>query len=381
MLQQSYKPIAEINFLKKLRYQTPYFILDNKEIGNSINLYKKSFNNAHIYYAMKANSEVEVLRYIKEQELGFEVASSYELRLLKKINVSPSKIIYGTSVKPIKHIKDFVQYGVDRFAFDSEQELIKLSKHAPGSNVYVRTLVKDAAHSVFTMSEKFGTSPRRAVDLLIKAKELGLIPYGISFNVGSQARNPQAWANGISTLLPCINDLEKKGIKIQMLDLGGGFPQRYLEKDDISSISSIGIYTTNELNKLPKGIEIIIEPGRGIVAHSMALIVSVIAKIKRSNGHWLYLDGGAYNALLEAMEYQGTTRYKVSLLKDYNDSPAEEYILTGPTGDNLDVINKSAILPSTINVGDKLMINDTGAYSTVLTTPFNGFPKPKVHVL
>ena len=381
MPKQTFKPIVTTENAKKFRYQTPYFLLNQSELVHSIKLYQNAFPGTDIYYAMKANSEPEVLSLIKDQGLGFEVASWYELRLLKKIGVPSQKVIYGTSVKPIKHIKEFVKFGVDRFAFDSEQELAKLSKYAPGSKVYVRVLVDDSADSIFRMSEKFGISPQKAIELLVKARGYGLIPYGISFNVGSQARNPRAWANGILDLLPCIKELEKKGINLKMIDLGGGFPQSYIEGDKISSVQTIGKYTSKELQTLPEGIQIIIEPGRGIIAHPMALVVSVIAKIKRQNGYWLYLDGGAYNALLESMAYQGTTRYRVNTLKKYKNQPIEKFILTGPTGDNLDVITRSELLPSSIDVGDKLIIHDAGAYSLVLTTPFNGFPKPKVHVI
>src|SRR5438552_4104660 len=113
------KPTLDEAAIQKMKFQTPYFVLDKNTLLHSIKLFKNSFGKVDIYYAMKANSEPEVLKFINEHGLGFEAASSYELRLLKKIDVSPHKIIYGTSVKPIEHIKEFVKFGVDRFAFDS----------------------------------------------------------------------------------------------------------------------------------------------------------------------------------------------------------------------------------------------------------------------
>jgi ornithine decarboxylase len=378
---KSIKTVFTPGIVKGLDYPSPYFLLDKTELLRSLGSYEASFPGAEIYYAMKSNSEPEVLRIVSEHGSGFEVASTYELKLLKAINVPPEKILYGTAVKPADHIKDFVAYGVDRFAFDSEQELEKLAEQAPGSKVYVRALVNDQADSVFTMSEKFGIDPSGVFDLMTSAKNHGLVPYGISFNVGSQARNAAAWANGILNLIPVIEKLNEAGIRLEVINLGGGFPTSYLEGDGFPAIEQVGEHTQVALQKLPYPMKVFIEPGRGIVASCMALVTTVIAKNKRDNGHWLFLDAGAYNALLEAMFIQGDTRYRTTTVDDFGDASQESYILTGPTGDSLDVISTDTKLPSSIKVGDRLVVHDTGAYSTVLATPFNGFPRPPLHIL
>lgn len=364
-----------------LTYETPYFLFDKHELARSFAEYQYNFGAAEIYYAMKSNSEPEVLSTLHELGSGFEVASYYELDFLKELNVPAEKILFGTAVKPVNHIKKFVEYGVDRFAFDTEQELVKLAEHAPGARVYVRVLVQDNADSVFTMSEKFGTHTDSAADLMVKAKELGLIPYGLSFNVGSQARNADAWANGVKSLIPIIEELHSRDIQIEMINLGGGWPKSYIDGDGFPSVEEMALPTKDVLKQLPYPMKIFMEPGRGIVASSMALVVTVFAKNKRDNGHWLFVDAGAYNALLEAMSFQGDTRYRVSTVENYDGQPMEEFILTGPTGDSLDVINPNELLPSAVGIGDKLIIHDTAAYSTVLTTPFNGFPKPPVYTV
>lgn len=361
-----------------LEYQTPYFLFSKKTLQNSLQQYQTSFPQADIYYALKSNAEPEVLKTMKEGGCGFETASTHELAFLKRVGVTPDKIIYGTSVKPISHIQDFVAYGVDRFAFDSQQELEKLARYAPGSKVYARILVDDS-DSVFTMSQKFGTSPNHAAELLVGAKKLDLIPYGVSFNVGSQARNADAWAKGILSLVQTIKALETQGIRLEVINLGGGFPQIYFPGDGIPSITDIAKVTHQALQQLPYSMKVIIEPGRGIVAPCMALVVSVIAKIKRSSGTWLYLDGGAYNALLETMAYQGSIRYQITTVKDFGNGSTDHFVLTGPTADSLDRVSDDTVLPNDIDIGDKLIIHDTAAYSLVLSTHFNGFPPPPVH--
>ena len=138
------------------------------------------------------------------------------------------------------------------------------------------------------------------------------------------------------------------------------------------------ILTHDSNNFLLISVSFIAEPGRTLVANAYVLIVSAFAKAKRENGTWLFVDAGVYNAVLEALASQGSTEYRIRPLKKYERGSKESFILTGPTGDNLDVFNKNAMLPSDIQMGDRLAIFDTGAYSFTLMTRFNGFPKPKV---
>lgn len=366
------------DFINKLPYETPFFLFSNKKIVNNYREFREFFPKSSIHYAMKANSEPGVLKLLAEVGCGFEVASSHELRLLEKIKVSPEKIIYGTSVKPGSHIKDFFRFGVNRFAFDSFHELEKIAREAPGSKVYVRVIANDMG-SVFKFSEKFGTDIPNALPLLMRAKELKLHPYGISFHVGSQASNPLAWASTIEKLQPVIKDLKKVGIKLDILNLGGGYPSDYLSNEFPLSLKEIAANTLRQYKKLPYQPKLILEPGRGIIANAGILVVSVIARIERKSSVWLFLDAGVYNGLFEAMAYQGSTRYRITTLKPKSNSGETLFALAGPTGDSPDVITREAFLPKNIEVGDKLAFHNVGAYSLSVTSTFNGFPKPNVY--
>ena len=366
--------------IKSLHNRTPFFVFSKRVLLSNLREYQSYLpTGTEICYAMKANSEKILLQILNDAGSSFEVASKYELSLLKEIKVSPQRITYGTSIKPEDHIKEFLKYGVDRFAFDSVEELLKIAKLASQSRVYARVLVDDKSDSVFSMSEKFGVPLNEAIVLLLKAKELGLVPYGISFNVGSQARNVQAWARGIEELAGVMEILLKKGIKIQVINFGGGFPHSYQKGDGFPHIKEISEHIHTATEKLPYKVGYIAEPGRGIVANAFVLIMTVIGKSRRSNGHWLYLDAGVYNAFLESMTCQGSTKYRIEPLSaQYAGSKKEPFILTGPTGDNLDIINQKQLLPTDIKIGDKLLVNDVGAYTFPLTTRFNGFPKPRI---
>lgn len=368
------------DFIEGLTYKTPYFLFSKKIILDKIKKFKDAFPEASIYYAMKANSEEEALETIAEAGCGFEVASKYELDIIKKLDVSPSKILYGTSVKSTDHINVFKEYGVDRFAFDSLVELEKIASISPGAKVYVRASVSDAG-SVFKFSEKFGADMENVPHLLTHAKDIGLIPYGISFHVGSQAGNPMAWANAIENIRKPMEELKEKGIEIEVLNIGGGYPAIYTSTENEFGLEEISKNVMKAYNKLPYKPKLILEPGRGIIADSAILVASVIARVERRMGTWLFLDAGVYNALFEAMAYQGSTRYKVKSLRQSFNTGEKLFALAGPTGDSPDIISREVSLPEDISIGDKLIFYKVGAYSLVVTSRFNGFPKPDVYFI
>lgn len=366
--------------LEALPYETPFFLFSKNRIVNQYHEYQKYFPGAAIHYAMKANSEPEVLKILSDLGSGFEVASMYELDMIKDIKVPPEKIIYGSAVKPISHIKTFFEYGVDRFSFDSPSELEKISAAAPGSRVYVRIAVNDAG-SVFKFSEKFGTKKENIVPLLEHAKRLGLMPYGISFHVGSQASNPMAWAEALEGLREPMEHLRKIGIDIEVLNIGGGYPCTYASTENEITLEEISHNIYEQYEKLPYQPKIIIEPGRGMIATSAVLVTSVVGRVERQENTWLFLDAGVYDALYEAMAFQGSTRYRITSMRSSFDAGESLFALAGPTGDSCDIITREALLPRDIDVGDKLIAHDVGAYSLVVSSRFNGFPKPAVYLI
>jgi ornithine decarboxylase len=357
--------------------ETPFFVFSAERIAKQYSEFEKQFPGARIHYAVKANAEPELLALLDRLGSGFEVASRYELRLLKALNVVPEKIIYGASVKPSDHIKEFAEYGVDRFACDSFPEVDKIAKAAPGARVYARVTVDDAA-SVFRFSHKFGIDRTEAVSLLSHARRLGLIPYGLSFSVGSQSSDAEAWARAILHVGSVLAELREIGMPAEVLNIGGGFPCDYLSSASHISLAQIAEQVQKACRELPYLPAIILEPGRGIVGPAGSLVTSVIARVERRGKIWLFMDVGVYGGLFETMAYQGSTRYRVKCLQD----PAgleRPFSIAGPTGDAPDVIAHDALLPVNTDVGDKLVFHDVGAYSLVTASPFNGFPRPGVH--
>lgn len=363
-----------------LSHKTPFFLTSKEILKQNYELFTGLFDDVEIYYALKANSDPKILTYLDSLGCGFEAASGYEISLLISLGVNPANITYGTSIKPAEHIAMAYHSGVNRFAADSREELDKIASEAPGAKVFIRTIVDDSG-SVFMMSERFGAPAHDVKDLILYARHLGLKTYGVSFYVGSQAARDDMWARGVHTVRPIIESLLQEGVTLEVLNIGGGFPVHYDNHEDAPELREIVVNIHNALHHLPYMPRMIMEPGRGIVASSTVLVSEVIARNDRANKPWLCLDAGIYNALYEAMIHQGSTRYPIRLLNPPTEpTPTQLFTLAGPTGDSLDIIARNVELPSYINVGDKLVFENTGAYSIALASRFNGFPTPPLFI-
>jgi ornithine decarboxylase len=364
-----------------LNYPTPFFFTSKSVLKNNYETFQDLFDNSEVYYAIKANSDPKIISYLASLGSGFEAASSYEIDALLKLGIKPDHIIYGTAVKPAAHISEAFKNGINRFAADSKEEIEKIAQNAPGARVFVRARVDDTG-SVFTFSERFGAPVENVAELVLLIRHLGLKVYGISFHVGSQATNEHRWSNGINMLRPVLEQLYDAGITLEMLDIGGGFPVTYYNHQHVPHLPEIVAHVRNALHMLPFFVpKIVVEPGRGIVASATVMVAEVISRTMRNGKVWLCLDGGIYNALYEAMIHQGSTQYTVHPFVEQKDKTKMMHAtLAGPTGDSLDIISREVQLPDYIDVGDRLIFENAGAYTVTMSSPFNGFPKPELYI-
>ena len=265
-----------------------------------------------------------------------------------------------------------------RFAFDSDAELYKLARHAPGSAVYLRVRVDDST-SVFPLSHKFGVEPEQARSLMSLARRLGLHPYGVTFHVGSQCTETGAWEKAIAAIGRMLEDLQADSVHLDFLNISGGFPARYAEPvpsiDEIGSVIAAAL--DDHLPYLPA--QLAAEPGRFVVAESAVIVASVLGREVRAGESWVYLDVGAYNGLIETKQTANAWRYPLwSSRGDHSSAPHDLFTVTGPTCDSSDTLFIGMPLPSTIEVGDHVYIGSTGAYTLSYASSFNGFPPPSV---
>lgn len=364
-----------LDFSKDL--PTPNIVVNLNTIKRNFLTLKDSFPYAKIFYAIKANPGEPVLQMLAEMGSNFDIASRYELDMISKFVNDPSRFSYGNTIKKSSDIKYFYEKGVRIFATDSKDDLKNIAENAPGSKVYVRILVENSNTADWPLSRKFGCHPDMAYNLLVQAKEQGLIPYGVSFHVGSQQRDIGAWNDAIAKVKYLFNSLEEEeNITLQMIDMGGGFPATYVDPTNELSVyaSEITRFLTEDFgDDLP---EIILEPGRSLVGDSGILTSEVILASRKNNTaltRWVYIDAGKFNGLIETIDE--CIKYPVITTKD-GDKEGEA-IIAGPTCDSMDVMYETTKykLPVTLKQGDRMYWLSTGAYTTTYASvAFNGFP-------
>ena len=350
--------------------ETPTLLMDMEGIRKRYREIKKHMEAFKIYYAVKANDHIDVIKLLAEEGAGFEVASSEELRKVLSFQVRPERIISSNPVKPMEFIEYAYSVGVNRFCVDSFTEIEKISKVAKRARVYVRISVPNEG-SDWPLSKKFGVDVDTAIEILEYAREKGLIPYGITFHVGSQCNNYRNWLIGIKRAKELWERARQRGLRLQALNLGGGIPVKYAY--EAIRIEDIAYYIKGLLQKFFPNppYELQIEPGRGIVGDQGIMISRVIGKAKRDGENWLYIDTGVFNGLAEAL---GGIRYPFYIERE---GEIKEWTIGGVSCDSMDVIAKRVALPEP-EVGDYIYILSAGAYTTVYASNFNGFPTPKV---
>jgi ornithine decarboxylase len=355
---------------------TPYLVTDLDTVADRHARFTTALPGVRTFYAMKCNPSAEILRALARCGAGFEIASLGELRTLQAIGVDPADVLYSNPVKPPAHIAGAHRAGLWRFSFDSPGELTKIAANAPGAAVYVRLRVDDQ-QSVFPLSRKFGADVDDAFDLMLLARRLGLRPYGITFHVGSQSGSPAAWRGAVADAGRLMRTLLAEGVEVRMLNLGGGFPARYVA--DVPSIDAIADVVNPALAELlPYRPELLAaEPGRHLVAESAVMAVGVIGRERRGEENWLFVEVGAYNGMMETVQTANGWDYPLwTSLRDHADAPRLPFTVTGPSCDSSDTMFHGVALPATIDVGDTLYIGSAGAYTLSYASAFNGFAPP-----
>ncbi|HOI18683.1 MAG TPA: type III PLP-dependent enzyme [Candidatus Woesearchaeota archaeon] len=366
-------------------FQTPFLVLNLKRVEENFNQLKSLLPFAKIYYAIKANPNDELLKMLSSKGSNFDIATIYELDQLLKLGVSPDKISYGNTIKKEKDIEYAFNKGIRLFASDSISDLNKIARKAPESKVFFRIMCEGSGAD-WPLSRKFGAHPDMIYYLVLEAKRLGLIPYGISFHVGSQQRDIGQWDNAIAQCKYLFDSAKSAGINLKMINMGGGFPSNYL-----MPTHSFQTYADEIIRFLKEDFpeelpEIIIEPGRSLVGDA-GVIVSEIVMISRKSVmnqyEWVFLDIGKFGGLIETIDE--SIKYPIFTEKGFiNGCGVKDVILAGPTCDSADVLYEkfNYKLPKEIKEGDRLFIMTTGAYTaTYCSVYFNGFPPLKVYLL
>jgi len=368
-------------FLAEQQPQTPCLVVDVDAVARSYELLRQHLPLARVFYAVKANPAPEIVGRLRGLGSSFDVASRAEIELCLAQGATADRLSFGNTIKKERDVAYAYEQGIRLFAFDSAGELEKLGRAAPGARVFCRILVS-CEGADWPLSRKFGCTPEMAVQLLCRARDRGLDPYGVSFHVGSQQTDLGQWDGAVASAARMFSLLAKADISLRMVNIGGGFPARY--RSEVSPVAAYAGAVTAALTKhfgnhVP---EIIVEPGRSLVGDAGIIQSEVVLIADKGDGgkRWVYLDAGKFNGLAETMDE--SIKYRIET--PGRSGETGPVVIAGPTCDSADILYEKTEyrLPLGLQVGDKVEIQSTGAYtSSYASVGFNGFPPMRTYCI
>lgn len=390
------------------RYGTPLFVFSSLQIRENVEQvrtrFRKHLANAELFYASKANSNLEILHVIRGTGVSVEVSSDGEIFLALMAGFKPNQIVFNGPAKTRRELELAVKLGIKTINLDSIDELDRLisicRRLGRKANISFRVLpyVRAGASIIQTgiHESKFGVDYEKVNDAYRRATELPELvkPVGISGHIGSQNTDAASWRDFALRLGHKFCEVnEQLGADLELLDLGGGLPVRYARDEMHQPMPKYFHPTVSDEDiaiAIAEGLEsihchpsrVMIEPGRRIVANSAVLLTRIIGSKERPKEKWLYLEVG-FNVTPSSRIVRW---YNHILPAEKMDKPCDTaYRLGGPLCDSADVYHdwegelagnpqlpQHRLLPADLKDGDLLAMLDVGAYNLDIMNHFNG---------
>jgi ornithine decarboxylase len=325
-------------------------------------------------YAVKANPAPQVLDLVWAAGIRhFDTASLREVELIKA-RFPDAHCHFMAPVRLPGAARDaFHRYGVTDYVVDCDFELDKLlseTRDPKRLRIFVR-IATPLGGAVLELSSKFGTPPQESARLLRRVVDAGAKP-ALTFHVGSQCLSPFSYAQAIEM---ARRTATLAGVRIEALDIGGGFPGPY-RNNDVPPYHWYFDTIREALDTLPQPIPVLCEPGRALTAEGVSLVTQVILR----KGDTIYINDGTYGSFDELTLPGWSADYPVRVFSldtagrvRERDTQGTAFRVYGPTCDTLDVLPRPITLPQTIKAGDFIVFDNIGAYSVAVRTSFNGF--------
>ncbi|SCV04667.1 LANO_0G11606g1_1 [Lachancea nothofagi CBS 11611] len=363
--------------------ENSFFVCDLGEIQRLYTHWRQKLPRVHPFYAVKSNPNKRVLETLAQMGVNFDCASKSEIEMILQLSVDPSRIIYANPCKASSFIRYAKNSNVKKSTFDNVEELAKIKKYHPDSELLLRIATDDSTAKC-RLSTKYGCEMANVDSLLAKVKELGLNMVGVSFHIGSGASDFSTFYKAVRDAREVFDHARARfGLEnVHILDIGGGF---HLETFDESS-SALNI-ALEEFFPPECGTNIIAEPGRFFAASPFTLACHIIAKRAHNDREsMLYINDGVYgnmNCILfdhqeptpKILHHNSEFHYwdQESTSATQNSHCENKVSIWGPTCDGLDCITKEFYMKHDLSVGDWLYFSVLGAYTSSAATQFNGF--------
>ena len=378
---------------------TPILVIDHAQIRDNYKRFRERLPRVQAYYAVKANSDPEIIETLFREGASFDVASiseyeSVEDFVSRYLSVTEyedfmwDKIIYANPVKDTSSLKELNRHR-PLMTYDCIEEMEKIKEHCPRAGVLLRIKVPNEGSQV-KFDHKFGIEYELAPELIKKTIEAGIGVEGLSFHAGSQCNNPENFVKALQYSADVFDKVHKMGLdigaskqgepKMKILDIGGGFPVKY--NGDDQSFSGLTKIINKELDiSFPQDkFSILAEPGRYLVANAGTAVFNTILAKHSVNPPCYHIDDGTYG-LLSAMVFD---HLKIKM-EAFREGEKSECYVFGKSCDGFDTLSENPHLPNTskiylpkLKTEDLVYVENMGAYTTASATMFNGFPLPKV---
>ena len=370
--------------LKKIAadFGTPCFIYSHNDLVKNFSEIKNVFasEKRKVFYSVKANSNLSILKVLLELGAGFDIVSLGELERVIKIGAQPEKIIYSGVGKSEEEIIRSLEYGIHCFNVESFSELerinsiaTKLNKVAPVS-IRINPNIDPGSHEFISTgveTTKFGINLKNMMDAFIYANnEKSIELLGIDYHIGSQIESLDPFKEAIVSVKEIVDQLKENNINIKLIDMGGGLGINY-QNNDAPSLNDFGktinqVINDNELSDY----DFIIELGRSIVGNVGYILTSVEYIKKDSEKNFVIVDAGMDN-LIRAALYDAWHE-----IKPITDNKEQNILcdIVGPVCECTDFLGKDRRL--SVQQGDLLIISSCGAYASSMASNYNSRPKP-----
>jgi ornithine decarboxylase len=371
-----------MDVIRKHKLDDTLYVYDLGNVARMYHAWTTALPRVKPFYAIKCNPEMNVIRLLASLGAGFDCASKGEIDRVLSTGVHPDSIVFAHPCKPTRDILHASERGVELTTFDTESELEKISHHNPRMNCILRIRADDPDARV-PLGLKYGADMDEVPNLLRASKKFGLRVSGVSFHVGSASKNPDTFRCAIESARTVFDMASDLGIRMNLLDIGGGFTGRF----NGVAFGEISNTINGALDRSfpDKDVRIIAEPGRYFAETAATLFCPVSGRRDRTDGHKDYFltDGlyGSFNCILYDGQTPEFSVMRSPFLEDVNDDYAVTYPSTiwGPTCDSADVLFKGVRLPQLRNQ-DWLMFPNAGAYTVAGACDFNGIAMTKPNV-
>ncbi|WP_196603143.1 type III PLP-dependent enzyme [Pectinatus frisingensis] len=353
------------------KYPTPFAVISTEQVEKNYRFLKDNMPRVRVFYAMKANPSPIIINKMTQLGASFDVASDGEIQTLTAMGITGENMIYANPIKTTSGLKAAAAAGVNKFTFDTKEEIYKMAAYVPRAKVLLRLRIKNAK-ALVNLNEKFGAEPQDAVQLLKTAQQQGLDPIGLAVHVGSQTLSTEPYHEAFSICHTIMDRAKGIGLSLSTLDIGGGLPVP--APDTCVNLESMVKDINKGLTQFPPDIEIWAEPGRYICGTVMNAVTRVIGKQTRAGIVCYYLDDGVYGTFSGV--FFDHWEYELNSFKSGKLIPSTFF---GPSCDSLDVVAKNYPSPD-LQIDDIIVATDCGAYTSASATTFNGFAKaPLLH--